>query len=93
MQRFGYMGERRAEKPNRDEEEPTPRQQQGSSYGRQACRDKERKGAGVPGPMPGPSGRVWKRERQGSSGGLGATQGLGHSGAAEEAGWGEGGTA
>lgn len=94
MQRFGYMGERRAEKPNRDEEATHTPAAAGSNYGRQACRDKERKGVpGVPGAQclgllegsgKRETGVQWKQEPH---------RGLATAGAAEEAGWGEGGTA
>lgn len=65
MQRFGYMGERRAEKPNRDDEATHTPTAAGSNHNCQACRDKKEGCARSPGP--GPSRRVWK-ERQGSSG-------------------------
>ena len=70
MQRCGYVGERRAEKPNRDDEATHTPAAAGSNYDRQACRDKEKEGcawcAGAQhlGLLEG-SG---KRERQWSSG-------------------------
>ena len=77
MQRFGYMGERRAEKPKRDDEATHTPIAAESNHDCQACRTR-RKGARSPclgllegrvclEPAPGPSGRVWT-ERQGSSG-------------------------
>lgn len=80
MQRCGYMGERRAEKPNRDDEATHTPAAAGSNYDHHACRDKEKEGcawcAGAQrlGLLEG-SG---KRERQ-CPVGAGATRGLRHS--------------
>ena len=56
------MGERRAEKPNRDDEATLTPAAAGSNYGRQACRDKEKE------PSTWASRKDLERERQWSSG-------------------------
>ena len=94
MQRFGYMGERRAEKPNRDEEATHTPAAAGSNYDRQACRDKKEGCAWCArSPVPEPSGRVWKERETGVQWTQEPHRALATAGVAEEAGWGEGGTA
>lgn len=80
------MGERRAEKPNRDDEATLTPAAAGSNYGRQACRDKEKE------PSTWASRKDLERETvvqraQEPHGGSGTA------GVAEGAGWGEGRTA
>lgn len=74
------MGERKAEKPNRDEEATRTPAAAGSNCDRQACRGKEKQGcAGVPGPSAWASWEGLERERDSGPVGAGATRGLGHS--------------
>lgn len=94
VQRFGYMGERRAEKPNEMRRQPTPRQQQEATMAARHAGTRREVCLVCPGAQClEPSGRVWK-ERDRVQWKQEPAQGLGHSReAAEEAGWGEGGTA
>lgn len=92
VQRFGYMGERRAEKPTIEmRRQPTPWQCSRKQLWPPGMQGQGEEGCAwcARSPMPGPSGRVWKERDRGPVE-AGATQGR-TAGAAEEAGWGEGG--